>query len=276
AWLPFTYAYSRRSCSLVRPPWQGSRTSKRLVGRVGAGGDRSLIECYRNTNGYALQHNFLIHNVPVPVSAIGTLLYLQIFVPPRMSRGRGLLFPRPSATRLPEIKPNVGCVPSSPSFLKVGWAWRKLRAQLIWSSKHYRLQAAPVLLSFKKQRPMRFAGHRESICVVQDSWENQEEPNGIQRSPFGVEESETEWGVLRDLTATLMGWLLRAYRKVISPSYGDVCKVFPTCSAYGLEAVYTHGAIKGSLMAGRRVLSCHPWQDGGIDPVPPGNRIWPD
>src|SRR5699024_782529 len=122
--LPFTYAHSRSTGGLSCRPRQGSHRSKCVVGRVGAGGDRSLIECYRNTNGYALQHKFLIHNVPVPVSAIGTLWYLQIFVPPRMSRGRGLLFPRPSATRLPEIKPNVGCVPSSPSFLKVGWAWR--------------------------------------------------------------------------------------------------------------------------------------------------------
>ena len=76
--------------------------------------------------------------------------------------------------------------------------------------------------------------------------------------------------------STIVGWLLRAYRKVISlPT--EMCVSFSQpVLAYGLEAVYTHGAIKGSLMAGRRVLSCHPWQDGGIDPVPPGNRIWPD
>src|SRR5699024_443069 len=89
-------------------------------------------------------------------------------------------------------------------------------------------------------------------------------------------DSPTAWRVLRALPSTLMGWLLRAYRKVISPSYGEVRKFCAACSADGLEAVYTHGAIKGSLMAGRRVLSCHPWQDGGIDPVPPGKRIGPD
>lgn len=116
----------------------------------------------------------------------------------------------------------------------------------------------------------------ESLSVVMNNQEHEEPFSGTQPSPFIVKDSATEWGFLRALPSTIVGWLLRAYRKVISPTYGDVCKFFPTCSAYGLEAVYTHGAIKGSLMAGRRVLSCHPWQDGGIDPVPPGNRIWPD
>ena len=101
-------------------------------------------------------------------------------------------------------------------------------------------------------------------------------PIGTQPSPFIVKDGAKQWGFFRALPSTLVAWLLRAYRKIISPTYGDVCKFFPTCSAYGLEAVYTHGAIKGSLMAGRRVLSCHPWQDGGIDPVSPGSRIWPD
>ena len=123
---------------------------------------------------------------------------------------------------------------------------------------------------------MRCTEHSESLGVVKNSNEYEESPDGSQPSPFIVKDSATEWGFLRALPSTIVGWLLRAYRKIISPSYGDVCKFFPTCSAYGLEAVYTHGAVKGSLMAGRRVLSCHPWQDGGIDPVPPGNRIWPD
>lgn len=104
----------------------------------------------------------------------------------------------------------------------------------------------------------------------------QENPVGTQPSPFIVKDGATQWGFLRALPSTLVGWLLKAYRAIISPTYGDVCKFFPTCSAYGLEAVYTHGAVKGSLIAGRRILSCHPWQAGGVDPVPPGKRIWPD
>lgn len=61
---------------------------------------------------------------------------------------------------------------------------------------------------------------------------------------------------------------LRGYRAVISPLYGNVCRYYPTCSAYALRAVETHGALKGSWLAARRLLRCHPWADGGYDPVP--------
>jgi len=62
--------------------------------------------------------------------------------------------------------------------------------------------------------------------------------------------------------------LLKLYRAVISPLYGDVCKFHPTCSAYALDAVSTHGALKGSWLAARRLVRCHPWSLGGYDPVP--------
>lgn len=62
--------------------------------------------------------------------------------------------------------------------------------------------------------------------------------------------------------------LLKAYRFAISPLYGQVCRYHPTCSAYALEAVTTHGSIKGSWLAVRRVGRCHPWAAGGYDPVP--------
>jgi putative membrane protein insertion efficiency factor len=61
---------------------------------------------------------------------------------------------------------------------------------------------------------------------------------------------------------------LRAYRKLISPLYGDVCRYYPTCSAYALEAVESHGSILGSWLAARRVCRCHPWAAGGVDLVP--------
>jgi uncharacterized protein len=61
---------------------------------------------------------------------------------------------------------------------------------------------------------------------------------------------------------------LTAYRKVISPLYGQVCRFFPSCSAYALEAVTVHGAAKGSWMAARRLCRCHPWNPGGVDHVP--------
>jgi uncharacterized protein len=62
--------------------------------------------------------------------------------------------------------------------------------------------------------------------------------------------------------------LLRAYRLLISPIYGQVCRYHPSCSAYALEAVTEYGALRGSWLALRRVARCHPWAPGGYDPVP--------
>lgn len=62
--------------------------------------------------------------------------------------------------------------------------------------------------------------------------------------------------------------LVRVWRAVVSPLYGDVCKYHPSCSAYGLEALRTHGAVKGSLLAAWRILRCNPFSRGGYDPVP--------
>ena len=62
--------------------------------------------------------------------------------------------------------------------------------------------------------------------------------------------------------------LLKAWRLLISPLYGNVCRYYPSCSAYALRAVGVHGAVKGSWLAGRRLLRCHPWAAGGYDPVP--------
>lgn len=62
--------------------------------------------------------------------------------------------------------------------------------------------------------------------------------------------------------------LLKGYRLLISPLYGPVCKYYPSCSAYALEAVTVHGAAKGSWLATKRLGRCHPWSLGGYDPVP--------
>ncbi len=66
----------------------------------------------------------------------------------------------------------------------------------------------------------------------------------------------------------LLIWLLKGYRFAISPLYGQVCRFYPTCSAYALEAVTEHGALRGSWLAVRRIGRCHPWNPGGYDPVP--------
>ena len=62
--------------------------------------------------------------------------------------------------------------------------------------------------------------------------------------------------------------LLRAYRAVISPLYGQVCRYHPSCSAYALEAVRGQGSRGGGGPAARRRARCHPWAAGGYDPVP--------
>jgi putative membrane protein insertion efficiency factor len=63
--------------------------------------------------------------------------------------------------------------------------------------------------------------------------------------------------------------LLRGYQLLLSPMLGQNCRFYPTCSNYAIEALHTHGAAHGSYLALRRVCRCHPWNEGGVDPVPP-------
>jgi putative membrane protein insertion efficiency factor len=62
--------------------------------------------------------------------------------------------------------------------------------------------------------------------------------------------------------------LLRLYRLVISPLYGQTCRFYPSCSEYALIAVERHGVIRGGWLAARRLLRCNPWNPGGVDTVP--------
>lgn len=63
--------------------------------------------------------------------------------------------------------------------------------------------------------------------------------------------------------------VLKAYRLVVSPLYGQTCRYYPSCSAYALRSVEVHGAFRGSWLAVRRLARCHPWTPGGVDLVPP-------
>ena len=62
--------------------------------------------------------------------------------------------------------------------------------------------------------------------------------------------------------------IIRFYQKWISPATPPSCRFYPTCSSYGLEAIQTHGALKGSYLTTKRILKCHPLHPGGYDPVP--------
>ena len=71
---------------------------------------------------------------------------------------------------------------------------------------------------------------------------------------------------------SLLLLLLRAYKLCVSPFLGQNCRFYPSCSDYAQQAVATHGALRGSLLAGRRLCKCHPWHAGGLDPVPPASH----
>ena len=62
--------------------------------------------------------------------------------------------------------------------------------------------------------------------------------------------------------------IIRFYQVAISPHFGHCCRFRPTCSQYAYLAITRHGAIKGTYLAVRRILKCHPFHEGGYDPVP--------
>lgn len=76
------------------------------------------------------------------------------------------------------------------------------------------------------------------------------------------------WDALRLIPRNAAISILTAYRAVISPLYGDVCKYYPSCSAYAVGAIQQHGAVRGSTLAVKRIGRCHPWAAGGVDDVP--------
>ena len=66
--------------------------------------------------------------------------------------------------------------------------------------------------------------------------------------------------------------LLQVYRAVISPLYGDVCRYYPSCSAYTLHAIQQWGVLRGIGLGTVRIARCHPWAAGGVDDVPTRSR----
>ena len=72
------------------------------------------------------------------------------------------------------------------------------------------------------------------------------------------------------LVARILMLPIRAWR-LLSVHLPPRCRFYPSCSQYALEALALHGAAHGSWLAVKRVGRCHPWHDGGLDPVPPPN-----
>lgn len=74
--------------------------------------------------------------------------------------------------------------------------------------------------------------------------------------------------------AWLLSGLVRGYQLIVSPWFAPTCRYYPSCSAYAIGSLRTHGALKGSLLAGWRLLRCNPWSAGGVDHVP-ARGSWP-
>ena len=78
---------------------------------------------------------------------------------------------------------------------------------------------------------------------------------------------------MRPGSPSLFGQLLvvpiEGYRRFISPFLGQRCRFAPSCSAYAVTVIQTHGGFRGLWLAARRIARCHPWNPGGVDPVPP-------
>ena len=73
--------------------------------------------------------------------------------------------------------------------------------------------------------------------------------------------------VINNCMSNILIYLVRLYRKYISPMKGPTCRFYPTCSQYSIEALRKYGAIKGTYLTIIRILKCHPFHPGGYDPL---------
>ncbi|WP_025436425.1 membrane protein insertion efficiency factor YidD [Peptoclostridium acidaminophilum] len=72
---------------------------------------------------------------------------------------------------------------------------------------------------------------------------------------------------MQSLASKLLISLIRFYQIVISPLKGKTCRFYPTCSAYAIEAIKRYGPLKGAYLSLKRILRCHPFNEGGYDPL---------
>ena len=73
--------------------------------------------------------------------------------------------------------------------------------------------------------------------------------------------------LINKILTTILVTPIKVYRLTISPYLGSNCRFDPTCSQYGIESLKTHGPFKGSALLFKRIVKCHPFNKGGIDPV---------
>ena len=66
----------------------------------------------------------------------------------------------------------------------------------------------------------------------------------------------------------LLIWLIKGYRYLTSPLLGRSCRFYPTCSSYTLESIERYGVVRGGWLGVKRIFRCHPYNEGGFDPVP--------
>lgn len=77
----------------------------------------------------------------------------------------------------------------------------------------------------------------------------------------------------KKLPSAALAGAVRAYQLTVRGVIGSHCRFEPSCSHYAIEALHTHGALRGTALATRRILRCNPWNAGGFDPVPSPNTF---
>jgi len=75
-------------------------------------------------------------------------------------------------------------------------------------------------------------------------------------------------GKIKEINIASFRFIIRIYQFLISPFFGQCCRFYPSCSNYALDALKIHGIFHGCHLTLRRILRCHPWCQGGFDPVP--------
>jgi len=95
-------------------------------------------------------------------------------------------------------------------------------------------------------------------------------PGSPPPAAVGARSAGVVWTLVLQAPAAVAMGLVRFYRYALSPLLPRSCRFHPSCSAYALEAFRVHGLRRGGWLALKRIGRCHPWHDGGYDPVPPG------